>query len=162
MHAQGRAPYTVHVEPLASLPLAVVRRDARQPELSRIIPECCGLVWNALRDQGVRGGRHVALYRDCDDGVFGLEVGAELDGPFVEQGELVRSATPAGTVAWTTHLGPYGGLRAAHDAVHASCKAAHHRLAGPSWEIYGHWKSEWDTDPSLIRTDVFYLLDIRT
>jgi hypothetical protein len=161
MHAQGRAPYTVHVEPLASVPLAVVRRQARAADLSRIVPECCGLVWNALREQGVRGGRHVALYSDCDPAIR-LEVGVEMDGPFVEQGELVRSATPAGTVAWTMHLGPYGGLRAANDAIRATCKAAGHRLKGPSWEIYGHWKSEWDTDPSLIRTDVFYLLDTRT
>ena len=29
---------------------------------------------------------------------------------------------------------------------------------GPSWEIYGHWRDEWNRDPSKIRTDVFYLL----
>jgi hypothetical protein len=30
--------------------------------------------------------------------------------------------------------------------------------AGPSWEIYGHWRPEWNTGPSQIRTDVFYQL----
>jgi hypothetical protein len=29
-------------------------------------------------------------------------------------------------------------------------------IAGPNWEVYGHWQPEWDADPSLIRTDVFY------
>jgi len=31
-------------------------------------------------------------------------------------------------------------------------------FAGPNWEIYGHWQSEWNTNPSQIRTDVYYLL----
>jgi hypothetical protein len=31
-------------------------------------------------------------------------------------------------------------------------------LAGPNWEIYGHWLDEWNNDPAKIRTDVFYLL----
>jgi effector-binding domain-containing protein len=70
----------------------------------------------------------------------------------------VCSATPAGAVASATHFGPYGGLGAAHDAVRTWCRENHHQLAGPSWEIYGHWQPEWNDDPSRIRTDVFYLL----
>ena len=147
--------YEVRLQHLESIPVAVVRRQARPEELSQLVPQCCGLVWNALRAQQVRGGRHVAIYWDA---AIRLEIGAEVNGPFVEEGELVRSATPAGTIASVTHLGPYGGLGAAHQAVHDWCKARNHRLAGPKWEIYGHWLSEWDTDPSQIRTDVFYLV----
>ena len=145
--------YTVQVRQLESIPVAVVRRQAKQAELSRLVPECCGLVWNALRAQQVRGGRHVAIYWD---GSIRLEVGVELAVPFVETGDVVRSATPAGTVASVTHLGPYGGLGAAHEAIHDWCRANNHRTGGPSWEIYGHWKDEWNADPSQIRTDVFY------
>jgi effector-binding domain-containing protein len=147
--------FAVERHQLPSVPLAVVQRQVSQAELSRVVPECCGLVWNALRAQGVRGGRHVALYWD---GSIRLEVGVELPGPFTEQDGVVRSATPAGAVASATHLGPYGTLHAVHDAIHEWCRANGHRLAGPSWEIYGHWQPEWDADPSLIRTDVFYLL----
>jgi effector-binding domain-containing protein len=147
--------YVVQLQQLESIPLAVIRRQASAAELSRVVPECCGIVWNALRAQQVKGGRHVAIYWD---GTIRLEVGAELPGPFVEVDDVVRSATPAGTVASVTHLGPYGELGAAHEAVRDWCKAANHRLAGPNWEIYGHWQSAWDADPSQIRTDVFYLL----
>jgi len=82
----------------------------------------------------------------------------ELFGPFTEQGEVVRSATPGGTVASVTYLGPYGGLGSAHKAICDWCKAGDCRLAGPNWEIYGHWQREWNDDPSQIRTDVFYQL----
>jgi effector-binding domain-containing protein len=71
---------------------------------------------------------------------------------------VVRSATPAGAVAWATHFGPYGGLGAAHDAVRKWCEANDRSLAGPNWEIYGHWVQEWNSDPSKIRTDVYYQL----
>ena len=138
-----------------SIPVAVIRRQARAAELSRVVPECCGLVWNAVRAQQAKGGRHVAIYWDA---TIRLEVGVELLGPFVEQGDVVRSATPAGTVASLVHFGPYGGLGSAHDAIHQWCVSQGHRLAGPNWEIYGHWKSEWDANPSQIRTDVFYLI----
>ena len=74
-----------------------------------------------------------------------LEVGAELPGSFVEHGEVVRSATPAGLVACATHFGRYNQLGAAHDAYGSGAKRDNQKLAGPSWEIYGHWQSEWDT-----------------
>jgi effector-binding domain-containing protein len=147
--------YAVQLQRLTSVPLAVIRRQASASELARVVPECCGLVWKAVRAQGARAGRHVAIYWD---GSIRLEVGVELHGPFAEHGEIVRSATPAGEVASATHFGPYGGLGAAHDAVRRWCKTNNRRLEGPNWEIYGHWKPEWNADPSLIRTDVYYLL----
>ena len=149
------ASHAVQLQRLDSIPLAVIRRQVRASELSSVVPECCGLVWNQVRAQQAKGGRHVAVYWD---GGIRLEVGVELLGPFVDQGDVVRSATPAGEVASATHFGPYGGLGAAHDAVRRWCTANHHRLAGPHWEIYGHWQDEWNANPSQIRTDVFYLL----
>src|SRR5262245_55609401 len=146
-------PYTVELRQLPSIALAVIRRQARPLELSRVVPECCGLVWNVMRAQQAQAGRHVAVYWD---GSIRLEVGVELLGPFAEDGEVVRSATPAGAVASVTHFGPYGSLGAAHEAVRAWCRTNNHRLAGPNWEIYGHWLPEWNADPSQIRTDVFY------
>jgi effector-binding domain-containing protein len=150
--------YAVQLQRLDSVPLAVIRRQASASELARVVPECCGLVWNAARAQQTPAGRHVAVYWD---GSIRLEVGVELMGPFAERGDVVRSATPAGAVASATHFGPYGGLGAAHDAVRAWCRDNNHQLAGPKWEIYGHWQREWDADPSRIRTDVYYLVDDR-
>lgn len=147
--------YDVRLERLDSLPIAVIQRQARKSELSRLVPELCGQVWKVVRAQHAKGGRHVAMYWD---GSIRLEVGVELDGPFIERDDVVRSATPAGGVAWTTHLGPYQGLGAAHDAVRKWCEANQHKLAGPSWEIYGHWLPEWNAAPERIRTDVFYLV----
>ena len=144
---------TVRLEKMPSVPLAVVRRTAKAGELSRVVPECCGVVWNVVRAQHAAAGRNVAVYWD---GTIRLEVGVELLGPFTEQGEVVRSATPGGLVASVTHFGPYGQMAVAHAAVRDWCKARGHDFAGPSWEIYGHWQAHWNTDPSQIRTDIYY------
>jgi effector-binding domain-containing protein len=149
------APSAVQIQQLTSIPIAVIRRQAKASELSRIVPECCGLVWNEVRAQQAKAGRNIAVYWD---GSIRLEVGVELLGPFTEHGEVVLSATPAGAAASATHIGPYSGLGVAHEAIHQWCKANNHTLAGPSWEIYGHWQPEWNTDPSQIRTDVYYQL----
>ncbi len=152
--------HQVRLEQLESRSLAVVRRRARSAELSKVIPEACGTVWGVIRAQQVSGaGRNVALYWDCQDGQFKLEVGVEMDGPFAGHGDVVASATPAGLVAVATHYGPYGQLHGAHRAIHSWCNANGRTLAGPSWEVYGHWQDEWNRDPTKIRTDIFYLLD---
>jgi effector-binding domain-containing protein len=71
----------------------------------------------------------------------------------------VASATPAGPAATVTHFGAYNRMGPAHAAILEWCKAKGHRLAGPSWEVYGHWQQEWNDNPSLIQTDIFYLLE---
>jgi effector-binding domain-containing protein len=148
--------YDVRLEQCGSQPLAVVRRRASSNELARVVPNACGLVWSVIRAQKVPGaGRHIALYWDDQ---INLDVGVELEAHFAGHGEVVGSATPAGTVATTTHFGPYGGLNGAHQAICQWCAHHGYALAGPNWEIYGHWTDECNTDPAKIRTDVFYLL----
>lgn len=149
--------YSVRIEQQAAQPLAVVRRRAPAGELSKVVPEACGTVWNALRALQVTGaGRHIAIYWD---GEINLEVGVEVAAPFARHGEVVGSATPAGTVATTTHFGPYNLLKHAHEAIHQHCQAHGHVLVRPCWEIYGHWDPSWNTDPTKIRTDVFYRVE---
>jgi effector-binding domain-containing protein len=152
--------YDVRLEQVSSRPLAVVRRRASLQELPRVVPAACGTVWNVVRVQRIPGaGRHVAVYLD---GQINLEVGVELESPFAGHGEVIGSSTPAGAVATTVHFGPYGQLHEAHRAIREWCANHGHALAGPNWEIYGHWMDEWNSDPSKIRTDVFYLLAAET
>ncbi|HEX8202691.1 MAG TPA: GyrI-like domain-containing protein [Isosphaeraceae bacterium] len=148
--------YDVRVEQLSSRPLAVVRRRASLHELAKVVPDTCGTVWSVIRAQQVAGaGRHIALYWDDE---INLEVGVEFDAPFVGHEEVVGSATPGGAVATAAHFGPYDRLHEAHEAIRQWCANRGYARAGPNWEIYGHWKDEWNQDPAEIRTDIYYLL----
>ncbi|HZZ43690.1 MAG TPA: GyrI-like domain-containing protein [Tepidisphaeraceae bacterium] len=148
--------YQIQLKTLPSLPLAVVRRQATPQDLPKIIPQACGLVWKSLQSKQIPGaGRHVALYLDNQ---INLEIGVELNAPFTSDGQIIPSSTPAGPVATTTHFGPYNLLHQAHHALRQWCSTHNHQLAGPNWEIYGHWTDACNTNPSQIRTDIFYLL----
>jgi len=148
--------HEVRLEASTSRPLAVVRRRASVQELPRVVPEACGTVWNVIRAQQIAGaGRHIAIYWD---GQINLDVGVELLAPFGGHGEVVDEPPPAGTVATTVHLGPYNRLSEAHRAICQWCAQHGHSLAGPNWEIYDHWKNEWNNDPTKIRTEVYYLV----
>jgi effector-binding domain-containing protein len=144
-----------HSEPTRT---AVIRSRVRPEELSKFVPAACGEVWSFARSAGLpKPGRHVALY--LGDGHGSVEVGAEVVEPFTGNDRVQCSQIPAGRVATTVHLGPYARLGEAHVAIREWCAQHGHTLSGVSWEIYGHWKESWNTDPSLIRTDVFYLLE---
>jgi effector-binding domain-containing protein len=144
--------YEVEARRVGPLITAVVRCRASQQQLAQVVPQGCGEVWAFIRASGsLHGGRHLALYLDC---AINLEVGAEVDQAFVGNGRVVCSQTPAGLVATTVHFGPYNRLGDAHAAVLKWCSDNSRALAGPSWEVYGHWND----DPAQLRTDVFYLL----
>jgi len=142
---------------VSAIPVAVVRRIVRPVELSRAVPECCG---SCLEGGALSKGEGRAQRGHLLDGSIRLEAGVELQAPFAEEGEVVRSTTPVGSAASTTHFGPYGGLGAAHAAIQEWCAKHNHRLTGPQWEIYGHWQESWNNDPSQIRTDVFYQVTV--
>ena len=145
------------------LPTAIVRRRTGVRELPKVVPDACGVVWRAIKAHGVTGaGRHVALYLDDQINLeVGVELAAPLSGPLATDGgndAVIPSALPAGSVARAVHFGPYNQLCHAHEAIRDWCAKHSHALAGPNWEIYGHWEPSWNADPSRIRTDVFYLL----
>jgi len=57
--------YDVQLQRLDGVPLAVIRRRAHASELGRLVPECCGLVWNAVRGQHQPGGRSRTRWTIC-------------------------------------------------------------------------------------------------
>ena len=146
---------SIECGPRQAVPLAVVKRRVAPSELASVVPQCCGLVWSALRQQGIRGGRHVALYLD---NAITACIGVEAIQPFQPVGELIAFETPAGDVASAVHVGPYATLGRTHSAIAAWCDEYERRLAGPRWEVYGHWQPAWDARPEEIRTEVSYLL----
>jgi effector-binding domain-containing protein len=67
---------------------------------------------------------------------------------------VIASELPAGEAATATHHGDYAGLGVTHDAVRDHVATHGRELAGPRWEICGHWRA----DPSELETEVFWLL----
>ena len=148
--------YQIELTVSKPIPTAVVRSRVPAKDLGQFVPGACGEVWSFIRSAGLpRPGRHLALYLDAQGSV---EVGAEVSEPFTGNERIHCSQLPAGNVVTTVHFGPYQRLSGAHAAIREWCVSHGHRCSGISWEIYGHWEESWNTDPSRIRTDIFYLL----
>lgn len=148
----------VRLTETAARPTVVVARRTTWSEFPSLwglmLDEVYGAVRPADGDLAERGGprwQNVMLYKDD---VPNVEVGVLASGPYVERENVISSWLPSGTAAATTLRGPYAGLDAAHRVVRAWCAAHGRDLAGPRWEIYGHWRA----DPDELETEIYYLL----
>ena len=83
-----------------------------------------------------------------------IDFGVQVIGPFADAGEVFCTETPAGEVVMTTHIGSYGKLFAAHQAIDSWRAATGRSLGACSWEIYG----DWTADEAKLETQVVYLL----
>ncbi|MCC7264654.1 MAG: GyrI-like domain-containing protein [Candidatus Latescibacteria bacterium] len=155
-------PYTVALQQVAPRRLAAAQTRVSAQTLVPAIRPLFDEVYSYLNGAGIRErGLNVIIYwneagrnlLDSEEGLV-MEAGVEVEA-MVPQGARVHTVgTPAGRCAGTVHRGPSDQLGKAHEAVRAWCAAQGLHLAGPNWEVYGHWND----DPQELRTEVFYLL----
>ena len=142
----------ISIGTVPSRPTAVIAAATTWREFPR--------VWRTLLDQvhaGVRWegsgrkGRNVMLYLDD---LPHVEVGVEIDQQATFDPPIIGSMLPAGRVVTTVHRGTYDLLGESHDRLASWAREQGLELAGPRWEIYGHWHE----DPRQLETEVTYLL----
>jgi len=147
--------YTVTVQMAHPRPIAAVRVRLPISDVPRRFADYLNQVYAASLAGAIElDGQNIFVYSGDADGEADVEFGVGARRAFERPGPVLYSATPSGTAATTTHWGDYAGLGAAHDAVVRWSRAQGRALAGPRWEVYGHWSD----DPDKRRTDVFYLL----
>ena len=150
--------YHVVTRSVSAQTLAAVRRRVHVGEVARAWKPALDLVWEFLHlHEGLRtDGHNCFLYHHPAPGetVMVVDFGVQVIRPFQEAGEVVCTETPAGEVAMTTHIGSYGKLAAAHEAINSWCATNGRTFDGCSWEIYG----DWTDDEAKLETQVVYLL----
>jgi len=155
--------YFVRIANVRPQPLAAARGHGGTHNYIKNLFALLDEVWQFLRanPQVKQLGLNVFLYwGDTDkdllrtDPGLPIEAGVKVAVPFESTGRVTCSATPGGTVATVSHIGPYEKLSEAHSALRHWCKENNRPMAGTTWEEYGHWNE----DPGKLRTDVFYLL----
>src|SRR5439155_13953373 len=133
--------------------LAAVRVRTTRAGLPKAIVSGLDQVWPQIKD---RSGLNVVLYHPSEPTGLGrefdIETGVEVPPDFAPTAPLYLTHTPGGRVVTAAHFGPYDKLGRAYDAVYAYVRENDLRLAGPSWEVYGHWSD----DPARLRTDIFF------
>src|SRR5215510_6543050 len=150
--------YQVVTKAVSSQPLAAVRRRVHLGDVGKLWKPALDLVWDFLRrHEGLRtDGHNCFLYHHPAPGEAEMIVdfGVQVIRPFEDAGEVICTETPAGEVVMTTHIGSYGKLAAAHQAIDSWRSTTGHALGACSWEIYG----DWTDDEAKLETQVVYLL----
>jgi hypothetical protein len=137
--------YDVQVRQADAQPIRIVRGRATRAILPANIRKLFDEFYAGFKGPG---GLNIVLYPGSGmDGEFEIGCGVQL-----ESGG--NAVTPAGLVATTVYFGPYDQMHPAHAAIHRWVRESGHKLAGPSWEVYGHWTD----DSAKLRTDIFYLV----
>lgn len=139
-------------------PTAVVARTTTWKQFPTVWGPLLDQVYGFVRSRtdlatgdGAELWQNVMLYKDDRPDV---EVGVLVSGVFQPEQPVIASELPGGEVATATHRGDYARLGVTHDAVREHVASHGRELAGPRWEIYGHWRP----DPSELETEVFWLL----
>jgi effector-binding domain-containing protein len=148
-------PYDVRAGRADPRALAAVRAETARPRLGADIVRLLDMVWPMLREQNVRTGHNVVVYRAGDGGTMTIDAGVEVFTDFTERGEVRHISTPSGDMATTAHYGEYSEMAPAYQAIEQWCTDNGRRPAGVSWEVYG----DWEDDPAKRRTDIYFLLE---
>ena len=150
-----QAQYDVVELAVTPRPVAGVRAHVTRGHIAREFGRHLDQVYAAARAGSVQlDGQNIFVYRECIGDQLTVDFCVGVTAPFTAVGAVAPLSTPGGRAAMTIHQGDYAGLGAANAAIAAWCRAHARALAGPSWEVYGHWHS----DPAQLRTEVYYLL----
>ena len=146
----------VRTEQAAPRRLAAIRSVTTPQDLRRNISRSLGIIWPAVREQGVRFGHNVFVYHNGETGTMLVELGVEVFGDFTESGEIQIVSTPSGEVATATYYGgDYTQMTPVYQALEQWCASNARRPAGVNWEAYG----DPAKDPARTRTGIYFLLE---
>jgi effector-binding domain-containing protein len=146
----------VRTEQASPRRLAAVRSVTTPQDLRRTISRSLGIIWPAVREQDVRFGHNVFVYRNGEPGTMIVELGVEVLGDFTERGEIQIVQTPSGEVATATYYGDdYTQMAPVYEALEQWCTSNGRRTGGVNWEVYG----DPAEDPAQTRTDIYFLLE---
>jgi effector-binding domain-containing protein len=149
------APYDVRELIVAARPVAGVHAQVPRGRVPQEFGRHLDQVYAAARAGAVHlDGQNIFIYRAATADQLTVDFCVGVTAPFVAVGAVVLLETPHGVTAMTTHHGDYARLGEANAAILAWCRANDRLLAGPSWEVYGHWHE----DPAQLLTEVYYLL----
>jgi hypothetical protein len=148
--------YDVRLQQMSPRNIAAIRARIPASQVAARFKTSLDQVYSAGRGPAIRlDGQNIFVYREVDGmpGHVDVEFGVGVAEPFATEGEVTCCTTPSGSAVTTTHWGDFRALGDAHRAVIEWARKHNVRLAGPRWEVYGHWR-----EGATPRTDIYYLV----
>jgi len=150
--------YSITKKQIAPQPVLVVRRRVKPSEIAATLGEVLGHVFQRAQSSGMAlAGQPFTRYLDWGPGLLTIEAGMPVVAHAGNStaGDVRADTLPGGSVAVTTHAGPYDKLTDAHAAVQQWIEAEGLTAAGAPWEVYVTDPADFP-DPKDWKTEIFW------
>ena len=129
--------YDIELVNVLEQPAAVVRARVAHHGIAEFLGPAFGDVMTALQRQGLQpAGPPFGRYRPAEDGGWDITAGFPVGDTVTAEGRVEAMTLPGGPVARTLHVGDYGSLAMAYEAVSAWLGDHGYTAAGEPWECY--------------------------
>ena len=129
--------YDIEFVELPHQDTAVVCGHLTTEQIASFVGPAFGEVIDVLGLQGLHPtGAPFGRYRPTGEGEFDVELGFPCSGVVVPSGRVGPAELPGGQAARTLHVGSYGDVGAAYEAVTARLAAEGRAITGAPWECY--------------------------
>ncbi len=150
--------YSIAKEQIAPQHVLVIRRRIKRDEIAKALGEMFGQTsLYAQRSGAAMAGPPFARYLEWGPGLLTLEAGLPVATAYPGEGDVRPDVLPGGFAAFTTHMGPYDQLVAAHAAVQQWVEAEGLTAQGAPWESYITDPADYP-DPKDWKTEIFWPL----
>jgi effector-binding domain-containing protein len=139
---------------VAAVMTAAVRGRVPPDELRTFFDDSFSALSATLEAQGIRPtGPAFGLYRDAPEDIVDLEVGFPTDREVTQDGDVIPSSLPKGSVARVVHRGSFDELDASWQQLRSWAQEQALTLQPLWWEVYVTEPSP-DMDPRDLRTEL--------
>jgi effector-binding domain-containing protein len=150
--------YDIKVRVISAVPALVVRTRVTRDQIRDALADALTAAWIHAEANGVTpSGPPFTRYTSLEDGTVSLEAGVQLSRAVPGGHGIIATELPGGEVATTIHMGPYGRLWAAYEALTYWMENAGRKAAGEPWEYYLTDPRD-EPDSSKWRTEVVWPL----
>lgn len=146
--------YDIHAEVRAAQPTAVAIATLPVEEIGPWLANSYAAVATLVSARGAGlAGPPFARYHRLADGRFVVEAGFPVSATIEGSGDVQSSQLPGGPAAITVHIGPYGEMEPAYQALSSWVGEHGGEPVGDPWEIYFSDPVE-EPDPATWRTEI--------
>ncbi len=125
--------------------------------LPQLLGESYGKIAGYLAELGEGpAGAPFAAYYNMDMQDLDVEIGFPVSKPLAGKGDIQASEVPGGKLAVAMHVGPYGDIAPAYDALFQFVKEQGYEPTGISYEFYLNDPEE--TPPEKLQTQIIFPL----
>jgi AraC family transcriptional regulator len=155
--------YSIAKKHISPQPVLVVRRRVKRTDIAATIGEALSQIFAYAQQHGVAlAGLPFTRYVEMGPGLVTMEPGMRVASPDARtqppgETEVVWDTLPGGSVATTTHTGPYENLPDAYAAIEQWIETEGLTAAAAPWESYVTDPADYP-DPKDWKTEVFWPL----